>query len=216
VVGAIARDPTFTTPNMHALSPAADDVIHANAARYFSPQRVDTLAAPQIFLSLKAMRPSAITADWKRLVVERPLLYAQQRLDVFRWLIAPPELDRCLPVFVGVNGPTDKLADLKISVRQDKRDQQLFSYAKRFFPTPLYAHLTYVALAFGVFLLLLLRRDPADIAVMALMAGGLAFAATFLIISLACDFRYLYMLDLAGMTGLYYLALDPRLKRKGA
>jgi hypothetical protein len=216
VIGAVARDPTFKTTNMHAFDPAADDVIHANAARYFTAQRVDTLAAPEISGSLKDIDPEAVTADWKRLIAEKPLLYAHQRLGVFHWLIAPPTLELCLPVFIGVDGPRDKLADLQIPLRLNEKDRGLHDYAKRFYATPLYAHLSYVALAFGVFLLLLLRRDPADIAVMALMAGGLAFAATFLIISLACDFRYLYMLDLAGMAGLYYLALDPRLKRKGA
>ena len=42
-----------------------------------------------------------------------------------------------------------------------------------------------------------------------LMAAALAFTASFLAISIACDYRYLYFLDLAAMTGLLYLALDP-------
>jgi hypothetical protein len=48
------------------------------------------------------------------------------------------------------------------------------------------------------------------------MAGALGFAASFLVISIACDYRYLYFLDLAAMTGVLYLALDPRLKRRPA
>ena len=46
------------------------------------------------------------------------------------------------------------------------------------------------------------------------MAGALLFAASFAVISVACDYRYLYLLDLAAMVGLIYAALDPpRLNR---
>ena len=33
------------------------------------------------------------------------------------------------------------------------------------------------------------------------MAGSLLFAASFALISVACDYRYLYLLDLAAMAG---------------
>ena len=49
--------------------------------------------------------------------------------------------------------------------------------------------------------------------VAALLAGALAFTASFFLISIACDYRYLYLLDLAALTGVLYLALDPRLRR---
>lgn len=214
VIGAVARDPTFRTTNMEAYNPRANAVVRANAEKYFTAQRVDTLGVPVIANALKDIEPEAITADWKRLILERPLLYAHQRLGVFHWLIAPPELDRCLPVYIGVDGPREKLAELGIPLRLSPKDQALHDYAKRFYATPLYAHFTYVGLAILTILALLVRRDPQDIAVIALMLGGLAFAGTFLIISLACDFRYLYMLDLAGMAGLFYLAIDPRLRRR--
>ena len=48
----------------------------------------------------------------------------------------------------------------------------------------------------------------------AFMAGALAFAASFFVISIACDYRYLYLLDVAGITGVLYLAADPRLRRR--
>jgi hypothetical protein len=60
-----------------------------------------------------------------------------------------------------------------------------------------------------VLVLTLMRRDPADYVIAALMAGVLGFTASFAVISLACDYRYLYLLDLAAMAGLFYLALDP-------
>ena len=45
------------------------------------------------------------------------------------------------------------------------------------------------------------------------MGGSLAFAASFFVISIACDYRYLYLLDMAAITGVLYLALDPVLTR---
>jgi len=47
------------------------------------------------------------------------------------------------------------------------------------------------------------------LAIAAMLASALAFAASFLVISIACDYRYLYFLDLAAMAGALYVALDP-------
>jgi hypothetical protein len=41
------------------------------------------------------------------------------------------------------------------------------------------------------------------------MASSLGFSASFFIISVACDYRYLYVQDLTAMAGVLYLALDP-------
>ncbi len=65
--------------------------------------------------------------------------------------------------------------------------------------------------------LLLVRRRTCDIAVAALPASALVFAATFFIISVACDYRYLYFLDVAAIAAGVYLAADPsdlRLRRR--
>ena len=56
---------------------------------------------------------------------------------------------------------------------------------------------------------LALRRRPADIVMIGLMLAGLGFAASFLLLSIACDYRYLYMLDLSALAGLVYVAIDP-------
>jgi len=53
---------------------------------------------------------------------------------------------------------------------------------------------------------LLRRRRPADIPVAAMLGAALAFAASFALISLACDYRYLYDLDLAAIAAALYAA----------
>ena len=57
--------------------------------------------------------------------------------------------------------------------------------------------------------LLVLRGRPSDFVMAGLQAGALAFAGSFLVIALACAYRYLYFLDLAAITGVIHLALDP-------
>jgi len=48
----------------------------------------------------------------------------------------------------------------------------------------------------------------------ALQLSGVAFAASFFIISIACDYRYLYFTDLAALAGLVYAAVDPPFGRR--
>ena len=101
------------------------------------------------------------------------------------------------------------MAALGLKAGQDLDDRRLYNYATWFLDTAVMRHVTWGIAAGVVALILLWRRRPADIAVAALQLAALAFAASFFPISLACDYRYLYFLDLAAMTGLFYLALDP-------
>jgi len=48
------------------------------------------------------------------------------------------------------------------------------------------------------------RRRPADIVAAAMLASAFAFAASFFVISVACDYRYLYFLDLAVIAATLY------------
>jgi hypothetical protein len=60
--------------------------------------------------------------------------------------------------------------------------------------------------------LLVRRGRPGDAAMAAMLASALAFTACFVIISFACDYRYLYALDLSVMVAVLHLALGrPRL-----
>ena len=76
----------------------------------------------------------------------------------------------------------------------------------RFIGTPVLSHLLFAALALVLMILLLRRGQGSDIAVAGLAAAGLVFCLSFFVISIACDYRYLYFLDLAAMTGALKLA----------
>lgn len=216
IVGALAHDPSLKLDIIRKAAPIAWRTIRLQGPRAYTPERVDTFGAvPTLGQSLWPL-PDAVVADqWRDIVLHHPGAYLAHRFDVFVWTFATPIIDRCLPIQVGVEGPPDKLADLKIPRGVEPQDQSMVNYATWFFDTPLFSHVTYAVIALVVAGFLLWRRDPADVLIAALLLSALAFTASFLLISVACDYRYLYFLDIAAMTGLLYAALDPTLRRRG-
>ncbi|MBX3482736.1 hypothetical protein [Phenylobacterium sp.] len=204
--------PGRPTPRIDAVAPDVGRYLRANADRLYAPERVDVLTAdPQMGIGLKRVPRAVILAEWRDLLTSDPGLWLRSRALAFRQVAATPVIDRCLPITVGVEGPPMTLAALKIPARRSAEDMRLYNWTTWFLDTPAMSHVAYAVAAFAVMVLLLLRRDPPDLIVAGLMAGALGFAASFFAISIACDYRYLYVLDVAALTGLLYLALDPSL-----
>lgn len=210
LVGAAAKDPSRPLPQIRNVDPAAEHEIRARALGAYSPQRVEAMDE-RLSPTLWTLPEDVVRAEWLHLIVRHPHLYVQTRLDVFRWTFASPDVYRCLPVTVGVDGAPAMLDRLGLAAGQDAKDRRLYNYVTWFTDTPALSHVAYAVLALVVGALLLIRREPADLAMVGLLAGALLFAASFFVISVACDYRYLYLLDVAALTGLLYLALDPRL-----
>jgi hypothetical protein len=210
LLGAVALDPAFPLAAVTRAAPAAAATLRSLGPRYYSPERIDFAdGQPEIAEALLAVPPPALAADWRELILGHPLLYLRERTAVFAWVFLTPKVERCIPVCLGVQGPAAVLAGLGMEYRWSAQDDRLLAYDRAFLHTPVYSHLAYALLALGVGVALLLRRDRADGPMIALMASALGFAATFFAISIACDFRYLYFLDLAAMVGLIYVAVDP-------
>jgi hypothetical protein len=210
LLGALALDKDFPLSATSRARPAAAATLRSLAPRYYSAERTDYAdGQPQIQQALAQVPTATLATDWRTLVLGRPGLYLRERAAVFRWVMLTPRIDRCLPVALGVQGPEDVLGDLGLRFRWSDQDDRLLAYNRAFTGTPVYSHLAYALLALGVGLVLLRRRDAADIMIIAMLAGALGFAASFFVISIACDYRYLYLLDLAAMAGLVYVAVDP-------
>jgi hypothetical protein len=169
---------------------------------------------PELGKILYRLPNETVQAEWLHLVTADPGLYLKVRLADFRWVLATPVIDRCLPVHLGVAGDPEAMAALKIAHRVDRRDVRLFNYVTWVVDSPLMSHLAYLAVALALSVVLLLRRGPGDIAMAGLMGAALAFTASFLPVSLACDYRYLYFLDMAAITGVIWVALDPAFSRR--
>jgi hypothetical protein len=215
IVGAKAHHMSLRFKEIAKVDPAAAALLEAKSQQIYSPSRVDTLDLDDTFRkTLWHVPDPAMNSQWRRIIVHYPAAYLLQRADVFRWTFLTPKLDQCLPVTVGVSGPDALVRDLNVQSGIDTQDQRLADYARRFYGTPVFSHLTWALVAAGVIVLLLRRRDPADWVFVALLGGTLVFVATFAVISVACDYRYLYLLDLAAMVGALYTALDPPRWRK--
>lgn len=215
VIGAKAHMPRLKLKEIAKVNPAAAAYLEANAARSYSASRVDTVDRdPALGKALWSVPTPVMNAQWRRIIIHYPAAYLLQRADVFRWTLLTPDLPQCLPVTVGVTGPAETLPDLEMQTGVDPQDQGVANYATHFYRTPVFSHLTWALAALAVIGLLLRRRDPVDWVIVALLGAALAFAASFAVISVACDYRYLYPLDLAAMVGVLYWALDPPRWRK--
>jgi hypothetical protein len=202
MVGAVRLDPTVRLAVLEKRAPALDAAIRKDGVALYSPRLVDTLEQSDTLTQAIYHAPSGVVfAQWRQLILSHPGLYLRERWPVFRWVVAPPDLIVCHPDVVGVDGPEDMLKGLGLKAQIRPQDRLLYSYVANFFHTPVLSHLLYGAIAVSLAFLLVRRGSAADMAIAGLQIAALGFAASFFVVSIACDYRYLYFLDLAAMTG---------------
>ena len=207
VVGAVATDPRYRLGVLNDRAPWLESMLRADAAPVYSPSRIDSLEDDVLDpLDHRQGVAAPIAAQWRDLVLRHPLLYLRVRAAVFRWTLLTPRPAECVMISTGVDGDDDALDAAGLDERQTKRDDAIEAYALGFVATPVYSHATYAVAGALLLALLLRRRRPTDVVVAAMVAGGLAFAASFALISIACDYRYLYGLDLAVIAAALYAA----------
>jgi hypothetical protein len=210
LIGAAAMDPSYRLEIMAAADPVDTAKIVRRAPFNYSGRRVDFIDRdPAINDSLWNVPRKAVNRQWLDLITRHTGLYLRVRWEDFRWVFASPVIDWCLPIYVGVDAPVEKMAPLGLSHRYVQSDVQLANYSSWFLDTPVYSHVAYVVVSLLLAGLFLWRRQPSDLVMAAMQLAGVAFAASFFIISLACDYRYLYFTDLGALTGLIYAAVDP-------
>ena len=210
IVGAVAQRPDIPLNELDGRAPELERLIRTDGVRLYSPERNDTLVGSRALQgALADTEPELMKSQWTDLVVHHPWLYLKVRATEFAWVFLTPDIAECRPVFVGVEGPAGEMADLGIAPRRSARDLTLQSYARSFMDTPVLSHVFYALLALAMLIVLLRRRSPGDLAVAAMLGAAFLFTASFFVISIACDYRYLYFLDLAAISGAFYLALDP-------
>ena len=213
LVGAVAADPAV---DLSAIPPDKAAVIRREGPGLYSDERTDGFdESPTLTRALWQTPKPALEKAWTDLVLHRPGLYLTHRIKVFAQVFLTPDVTHCGPAAAGIDGPADILSKLRMKPGWDARDTWLNSYSSRFYGTPVFSHLAYGGLAVILIVVLALRRSDSDLAVIGLLLSGLGFAASFVILSIACDYRYLYMLDLSALAGLVYVALDPPTSRRG-
>lgn len=211
VIGAVAKQPGLGLAKIAGDDASLEKIIRTVGRRAWSPARNDTLGNTKALQeALDDADPDTMAAQWRDLIIHHPWLYLSVRAEVFGWVFFTPDLELCVPYEVGVDGPASVMAELGLKERNDIRDDALDKYAHLFVGTPVLSHAAYTVLALVALLILLRRRRAPDIAFAFLLLAALAFAASFFVISIACDYRYLYFLDLSAMVATFYLSLDAR------
>lgn len=214
ITGMVKRDSSLPLPILQQGSPELTRLIRTQGVRLWSPVKNDTLETSwQIVTAMEDTPADVLTRQWNDLVLHRPLEYLAVRLQLFSWVFWPAHVARCHPYHIGDEGNPADLAALGLKSRMDARDIALGEYAHVFVGTPVFWHPAYAALALLMLFFLLRWRSAADIAIAALLVGALLFTASFFVISIACDYRYLYVLDLAAMAGALYVCGEWKRKR---
>jgi len=191
--------------------PELSGLIRTVGVRAYTPERIDPISDnPALQRALSETPFAAVSAQWLELITRHPDLYLQVRSTAFRWVLATPDIDSCVAVFVGVEGPDAWMARLHMTNYERPQDEALKAYGDALSHTPLFWHGLYGLGAIVLLVLLLRRRAAGDIAVAGMLAAALAFTATFFVVSIACDYRYLYFLDMAAMAAGLYLAAGAR------
>ena len=202
LVGAVRLDPSIHLTVLEQRAPNLDSAIRKDGVALYSPHLVDTLEnSTTLTNAIYHAPPGVVFMQWRQLILTHPWLYLRERWPVFLWVLVPPEILECHPDVVGVEGPAEEMKFLGLKPHVRAQDRFLSLYVAHFFHTPVLSHLLFGALALAMLALLARRGLPADIAVAGLQIAALAFALSFFFISIACDYRYLYFLDLAAMTG---------------
>jgi len=201
--------PVGITPYYASLLSRSDPelarVIETQGVKAYSLQMQDTL---EPFLPARIVK-GAVMEEWRALLFRHPTLYLQDRLALFWQVLATPDIALCHPAYAGIDGEPDQLRALGLITRIRPQDIKLAAYARGFMGTPVLSHLAFAGLGLVLLVFYLARRRPADIAMAGLILGAFAFAATFLFVSVACDYRYLYPTDLAVMLALFQFFASP-------
>jgi hypothetical protein len=206
LAGAVVHDPALPLPTLSARDPHLEAVLRTKGPALYSTLHNDPFAGDDQVNDAISNAPDGVIGEaWRDdLVLHHPRLYLRTRLAVFRQVLLTPDAFNCHFSPVGIDGPPDVLKSLGLTARIRPQDQALADYARLFFATPVFSHLAWGALALVLLIVLVRRRDDADLAVAGLLAGALLFTITFVIISIACDYRYLVFLDFSAMAGALY------------
>lgn len=167
------------------------DEVQAN----YGGDRVDRLgASPALASFLDVRTPDQIDAMWRDAIRAHPRAYLAHRLSAFAWLLGFHDERTCLPFHVGVEGIDPFLQESGIREEQERRDQRMFDWNRKLVDSPIWKHWSYVGLLVVLAAAIWFRRREQRGALLPWAVGLGMFAGSFLPTSIACDFRYLYLL----------------------
>mgnify|MGYP005810519873 CR=1 FL=1 len=167
---------------------------------YYGADRVDRLGVypTNPLMSLADPNPPLL-ADWRASIRANPIAYAAHRWEHFSWQAGLRGQTQCLPYQFGVEPLPAGFPALSLPSPRPERDARLRTFAASLLPLfrpALYAAVSVLALA-----LLAWRRPLGWTALAMFQFAGLAYLGSYLLIGIACDFRYAYFLVPVALTG---------------
>jgi hypothetical protein len=162
--------------------------------RAYHPSRIDTIRQePGVALHFDNVRTSTLRKEWRATVGGHPSAYLQHRGAVASHVLGMQNLQRCLPLHVGISGPAEALATVGLSPGVGTRAQWLYDRAGLLYGTPFFRHwfTASVLLVFVGFGARIRNTQPGRIIFWFSLAATLYVLVT-TVFAIACDFRYLY------------------------
>lgn len=222
LAGMTRLDPAIDLPVLHSRAPDVERFIRTQAAPHFDVTSADNLEALPGADDYLIPEGDGASRQWTALILARPDLYLRTRAAVFAMTLLSPS-SACRSVFVGVTGEDPALLrEAGLAVRFNQRDRWDAHYAIAFLGTPVFSHLFYAGVLIVVMALAARDISRGDrrsdvIIVLAMGAAAILFLASFFIASYACDYRYLYFLDVAAMAALLrHVARRPLARTKAS
>jgi len=209
IAGMLKRQPDLALPILARDAPAMAKRLREKGALLYTPVQHDRLTHDPVIHALIIASVSAVGHQWLALVLAHPATYLAVRAEDFAWVFLSLHPDECLVYEVGVSGATADLRATNLSQRYDARDRWLDeNYASALVGTPVISHPVFALAGLLSLFVLLRRRRPADLALAGLLASAALYALSYFFISIACQYRYLYAIDLSSIATAFYLAID--------
>ncbi len=201
LAGIRAQGGQIKTP---ALSAAGVDAKRLSAMfELYHPDRVDHLGAyPNNPLVAMAEPTRFLLPDWRRSVSANPGAYATHRWEHFLWLLGLRDPNRCLPYQLGIPATPEEFPDLP-PLPSHKPERMAALKAVSEYTLPLFRPIIYVAVAALALVVLCLRRPRGWQILAMLQFAGLAYVGSYLLIGIACDFRYAYFAVPVALIGVF-------------
>lgn len=209
MAGMLKQHPDLPLPILTQEAPGMAQALRENAPKFYTPQMHDVLTNRPAIHSRITRSVVPVRRQWLALVLAHPALYLSVRAADFDWLFFSPHPDQCLTYTVGVDGPAAQMKYLRLAYRYDDRDAWLVdNYGDPLIGTPVFWHPIFALIGIIAFFFLLWRRKPADLALAAMLAAAALYAASYFVVSIACQYRYLLAVDTSALAALLYIAGD--------
>jgi hypothetical protein len=173
----------------------------------YSPERKESLTVgerPHFYDLLSQINQSTLHKEWWRMLRESPWSYVRHRTKVFAWHLGLYDIGKCLPYHVGISpDPAELVTALGVDLNPNPLGNTwLRAFGGHFLPwfRPIY----FVIAGLCLMGYAMWRRQEVRV-VVPLQAASFLYVASFWLIGVACDFRYMYLNVLAAMFSLVAL-----------